>query len=229
MAVDMMIIAAHPDDAELGMGGFIHACTSAGKQVMIVDLTDGEPTPYGSPEQRAAESLEASRILGVSKRLMLSMPNRALFDTVENRKVLASVIREYRPEVLFIPYWEDAHPDHLYAERLATAARFYAKFVKSDMPFAPHYPRKVFHYYSVHLHVKLQPSFVFDISAHFEAKMQALSAYHSQFSESHNTQVFERIESGNAYWGEQVGCRYGEPFTCLEHLRIADCNYVFTA
>lgn len=224
MGIEVMVIAAHPDDAELGMGGLIHALSSAGRKVVLVDLTNGEPTPHGSPEIRARESSRAAEILGVHRRIVLDIPNREISDSVENRKTLAAVIREYAPELLFIPYWQDSHPDHLAAERLAIGARFYAKFVKSEMPHSPHYPRKVFHYFSVHMHVKVDPAFVFDISGSFEAKMESIRAYQSQFSESYNQHVFARIETAAAYWGEQIGCRYGEPFACLEPIRISDCQ-----
>jgi len=229
MGADVMVISAHPDDAELGMGGMIHALSSAGREVVLVDVTDGEPTPHGSREIRARESAEAAAILGVARRVTLDLPNREVLDTIENRKKVAAVIREYAPEVLFLPYWEDSHPDHISTERLASAARFYSKFVKSDLPHAPHHPRRVLHCYSVHMHVKIEPAFVFDISAHFEKKMESIAAYRSQFSESHNKHVFERVASVCAYWGEQVGCRYGEPFACREPIRMVNCAAVLDA
>ncbi len=138
----VLAIGAHPDDVEIGMGGTIAALVAAGHRVTILDLTNGEPTPMGSPERRRAESEEAARVLGVARRITLGLPNRYLEDTVENRTAVAEVIREVRPELLFIPYWVDAHPDHVAAERLSEAARFYAKLTKTEMRGEPFYPAR---------------------------------------------------------------------------------------
>jgi N-acetylglucosamine malate deacetylase 1 len=155
-----VVFAPHPDDAEIGMGGTIRALIQKGIRVVIVDLTDGEPTPHGSKEIRATETANASLTLGVTERCNLELPNRSVFDSVDNRKIVANKIRELRPEVLFAPYWEDAHPDHVQACALIESARFYSKFVKSDLQFNPCYPRRVFHYFSTHLRNRFLPSFV---------------------------------------------------------------------
>jgi len=124
---ELLVIGAHPDDVEIGMGGAIATFVHEGHGITILDLTDGEPTPMGSPEARRAESEAAARTLGVGRRITLPLPNRYLMDTVENRIAVAEVVREVRPEVVFLPYGIDAHPDHIAAERLGEAARFYAK------------------------------------------------------------------------------------------------------
>jgi N-acetylglucosamine malate deacetylase 1 len=215
------IIAPHPDDAEIGMGGTIAALTSAGSRVVVIDLTDGEPTPHGSREIRQKETAEATRILGVQQRVMLDINNREVFDNVENRKKLAAVLRQYKPTLIFVPYWEDAHPDHVQACALGEAARFYSKFVKTDMPFEPYYARKLFHYFCTHIRPRVQPSFVFDISGHIETKLKAVAAYRSQFLDNDkNRNVLDLIRSENAHWGSQVQAAYGEPFICREHVRL---------
>ena len=217
----IMVIAPHPDDAEIGMGGTIAALTGAGRRVIVIDLTDGEPTPYGSPQVRKQEAAEASRILGITERAALDITNREVFDTVENRKKLSARIREYKPSMLFIPYWEDAHPDHIKACGLAESARFYAKFVKCDLPHQPHYPRKLLHYFSTHIRPRFQPSFVFDISGHIDTKMQAVAAYRSQFSENpRNKSILQVIRNESAHWGFQVQTEFGEPFICRENIRL---------
>lgn len=220
-----MVVAAHPDDAEIGMGGTIAALIAAGKKVLVVDLTDGEPTPHGSPSIRKEESARASKILGITQRVTLDIPNREVYDTVENRRKVASLMREYRPRTLFIPYWEDAHPDHIQAFFLATAARFYSKFVKTDMPHDPFYPERVMHYFSTHYRVKFQPTFVFDISAHMQTKLDALRAYESQFvAHMGNSRIFEMLRTENGYWGQQAGCAFGEPFVKRDHILLRNVD-----
>jgi LmbE family N-acetylglucosaminyl deacetylase len=125
----IMCVGAHPDDVEMGMGGTVALLVDQGYDVLILDLTNGEPTPYGSPEIRKKESEEAAKVLGV-KRITLDLPNRYLEDTIENRKKIAAIIRDFRPKYIFAPYFEDAHPDHIAASKLVDASRFYAKLTK---------------------------------------------------------------------------------------------------
>lgn len=217
-----LVISPHPDDAEIAMGGTIASLIQQGVKVVVADLTNGEPTPHGSVERRKEESLNASKILGITDRRLLTLKNRQVFDTVENRNVVAGLIREVRPRIIFGPYWEDAHPDHVQAAALVESARFYAKFVKSDLPHEPWYPRKYLHFFSTHMKVRFAPSFVFDISAHLDTKMSAISAYTSQFVE--NTRNHGRIDEIRAeavYWGNQVGTAAGEPFVSRELVRLS--------
>lgn len=224
------VIAPHPDDAEIGMGGTLAAIIAAGRRVVIIDLTDGEPTPHGSREIRQSETQEASRILGIQSRVTLDIPNREVFDSAPNRKKLASALREYKPAMLFVPYWEDGHPDHVQASMLGEAARFYSKFVKSDMPFEPHYPRKVFHYFCTHIRPRVQPSFIFDISPYIEQKLSAVAAYRSQFVENpNNSRVLDLIRSENAHWGFQIQAAYGEPFMCREYIGFKSAESLLNA
>ena len=113
MHLDVMVVAPHPDDAELGMGGAIMKLRAAGLSVGVLDLTDGEPTPHGSPQIRAEETAAATEILGLDWRDNLGLPNRSLQPTLEARGKLAGVIRNLQPRWLFAPYWIDAHPDHV--------------------------------------------------------------------------------------------------------------------
>jgi bacillithiol biosynthesis deacetylase BshB1 len=161
---ELLVIGAHPDDAEIGMGGAIAAFVQQGHGVVILDLTNGEPTPMGSPEQRRAESEAAARVLGVKRRITLPLPNRYLMDTVENRAAVAEVIREVRPEIVFLPYGVDAHPDHVAAERLGEAARFYAKLTKTEMRGDPHYPGRILHFFCTHYRLHVAPAFILDIT-----------------------------------------------------------------
>lgn len=217
-----LVISPHPDDAEIAMGGTIAALLREGMRVVVADLTNGEPTPYGSVEKRQREAAAASKILGISERRQLTLKNREIFDTVENRNVVASLIRDVRPQVLFGPYWDDVHPDHVQAAALVESARFYAKFVKSELPHEPWYPRKHLHYFSTHIKARYQPSFVFDISSHLEAKMEALAAYESQFvTHEGNRKRLDEIRTEAAFWGHQVGISAGEPFICRESIKLS--------
>ncbi|MEN3190246.1 MAG: PIG-L family deacetylase, partial [Atribacterota bacterium] len=116
--LNILTVGPHPDDVELGMGGSILKFTEAGHQVTIVDLTDGEPTPRGNPEIRKKESVKASRILGIEERITLDFPNRYLQDEIDARQELAEIIRKIQPDILFAPYWIDAHPDHIATSKI---------------------------------------------------------------------------------------------------------------
>lgn len=223
--LDVLVIAPHPDDAELGMGGSIARWIEQGLKVGILDLTNGEPTPFGTAEKRAAETAQASSILGVKLRWNLGLRNRYLEATLENRHRLAGFFRLVRPRWLFAPYWEDAHPDHTAATALIEAARFWAKLSNSDLAGEPFHPSRVFYYYCIHLKSVLQPAFVFDISSTWERKFASIKAYESQFvtGRSHlDPHPLDRFRDEAAYWGKMIGTRYGEPFTTREPLGLAD-------
>jgi bacillithiol biosynthesis deacetylase BshB1 len=220
--LDALVIAPHPDDAELGMGGTIALMRSRGMAVGILDLTDGEPTPRGSVETRARETEAASRELGVEWRENLGLPNRRLRATLAARGRLAAVIRRARPRWLFAPHWVDAHPDHVAATRLAEAARFWAKLTKCDLPGEPWHPERVFHYACVHLKAVRRPSFVVDITATRDAKQRSIECYASQFLPSPDRPgVLERVAAADAWWGSVIGTRHGEPFWCREPVAIS--------
>jgi bacillithiol biosynthesis deacetylase BshB1 len=224
--IDALCIGAHPDDVEIGMGGTVAGMVRRGWSVALVDLTDGEPTPRGSKETRARESAAAAAALGVERRT-LELPNRELFDTVEARTALAEVVRELRPRILFAPYPVDAHPDHVAASAIAEAARFYAKFVKTEMRGEPHYPAKVYHYFAVHLRLLAKPSFIVDVTDDLGAKMRALACYESQFGgDGRNSGVLPWVEQQASSWGALIGRPAGEPFFSREEIGVADVGDV---
>ncbi len=223
--LDMLVIAPHPDDAELGAGGAIIKMVELGWRVGVLDLTNGEPTPFGSIETRAKETRAATSILGIPWRENLGLPNRFLEPTLEARAKLANVFRRVRPRWLFAPYWEDAHPDHVAATQLIEAARFWSKLTKSDLEGEPYHPQRIFNYYCVHLKHVAQPAFVLDISAQWDKKLASIAAYASQFTvgkEDVQPSFLERIRDEAAYWGKMIGTRYGEPFTCREPIALTD-------
>lgn len=217
--LDALVIAPHPDDAELGMAGTIMKFKAEGRSIGILDLTDGEPTPHGSPEIRAKETAAATEILGVDWRGNLGLPNRSLQHTLEARAKLAGVIRELKPRWLFAPYWVDAHPDHIAAIDLIEAARFWAKLSKTDMPGTPHHPERIFHYNCVHLRVVDKPAFVVDISEFWDRKLAAIKCFESQFITGRPTEpptMLDRLRDQAAYWGWSINVKYGESFHSKE-------------
>lgn len=221
--LDYLVIAPHPDDAELGAGGAILSLKAQGARVGVLDLTDGEPTPFGSPEIRARETQEATAVLGLDWRGNLGLPNRSLVADLDARRKLAAQIRRLRPRILFAPYWEDAHPDHVAASALVDAARFWAKLTKTDLPGEPHYPRQILYYFSVHLRLHVKPALVLDITPHLEAKMRAVACYRSQFVEGRPATpptLLDDLRDRARYWGWAIGTPYGEPFLCREEVGL---------
>jgi N-acetylglucosamine malate deacetylase 1 len=221
--LDYLIIAPHPDDAELGVGGTIALLLSQGRRVGVLDLTDGEPTPHGSPEIRKTETAAATAVLGLTWRDNLCLINRNLQADLASRALLAGVLRTTRPRYVFAPYWEDDHPDHVAASALVDAARFWAKLTKTDLPGQPHYPKRIFYYFSIHLRIHPKPSFVLDVSAHLEAKMNAVSCYRSQFIEGRPSTfptLLDDLRARARYWGWTIGTAYGEPFVCREEVGL---------
>jgi bacillithiol biosynthesis deacetylase BshB1 len=221
--LDYLVIAPHPDDAELGAGGAILLLQAQGARVGVLDLTDGEPTPFGSPEIRRRETDAATAVLGLAWRGNLGLTNRRLEADLESRARLAGALRQLRPRFLLAPYWEDAHPDHVAASALVDAARFWAKLTRCDLPGEPHFPRRIFYYFSVHLRLHLSPSFVLDITPHIDRKMQAIACYHSQFVEGRPTTpptILDDLRDRARYWGWAIGTGFGEPFVCREEVGL---------
>src|ERR1700733_5594140 len=165
----ILIIAPHPDDAELGMGGTILKLAGQGHTVHLVDMTNGEPTPHGSVEIRARESAAAAKVLGVS-RTLLGLKNREVQHTIEARHALAAVIRKHKADWLFVPYPIDAHPDHVAVTKIAEDARFDAKLTKTNIPGEPYYPKRIIYYFCTHLRLNINPTFCLDISDMIDQK-----------------------------------------------------------
>lgn len=222
--LDILVVSPHPDDAELGMAGTILRLRDEGFRVGVLDLTSGEPTPFGDPETRARETAAATEVLGLAWRENLGLPNRSLEPTLDARAALAAVLRRTRPRWLFAPYWIDAHPDHVAATQLVEAARFWSKLTKTDLPGAPHYPERIFYYYCVHLRIVPQPAFVVDISDYWDRKRAAVECYRSQFIEGRPQgppSFVDRLRDQAATWGWAIGTRYGEPVASREPIGLA--------
>lgn len=205
-----LCVAPHPDDAELGMGATLIKLARQGHYLHIIDMTNGEPTPSGSPEIREEEWTRASQIMGVG-RSNLRLKNRQLQHTLEARHRLAAAIREHRPDVIFIPYYPDAHPDHIATHRIAIDARFDAKLTRSDIPGEPHHPKRLIQYYCTHLRTHFVPTFCIDVSDAWEQKMAACAAYESQGLAA-DGELMRYVRDIHAYFGGRIGAAYAEPF-----------------
>jgi bacillithiol biosynthesis deacetylase BshB1 len=222
--LDVLVVAPHPDDAELGAAGTILALKHEGMRVGVLDLTDGEPTPHGSREIRARETLAATKILDLDWRENLGLNNRSLQADLESRRLLAGVFRKTRARWILAPYWVDSHPDHVAATELIEAARFWAKLTKSDLPGEPHFPERILYYYCVHLRTVAQPAIIVDISPYWEKKRAAIECYQSQFLAGRPTAgpgFLDRWRDQAAFWGWMIGREYGEPLASREPLGIA--------
>ncbi len=219
--MNILVVGPHPDDQELGMGGTIARLTEQGHDVLLLDMTDGEPTPHGDPETRAREAARAAEILGVNRRL-LGLPNRALEHSIEARHLVAGVVREHRAEIVFTPFLPDAHPDHTATTRIVEDARFDAKLTKIDLPGPPIYPRWLFYYYCTHLRTIPQPSFLLDISGYEQRKRESILAYESQFvTPEKNRRIVEWLDAGASYFGSRIWTAAAEPFTTREPLGLS--------
>ncbi|MEM9827279.1 MAG: PIG-L family deacetylase [Planctomycetota bacterium] len=222
-ALDFLVVAPHPDDAELGLGGTISKMVDAGMRVGILDLTSGEPTPMGSEATRRAETIVASKAMRVTWRGNAGLPNRKLEHTLASRELIASYFRVLRPRWIFAPYWSDAHPDHVAATELVEAARFWAKLSKTDMPGDRFHPERVYNYFCIHLRLAIVPSAIIDISEHWDRKAAALAAYQSQFvlgKQDMRPSPLERFEVDARHWGHLIQRTHGEPIASKEPLAL---------
>lgn len=231
--MNILVVGPHPDDQELGMGGTIARLAEQGHSVLLLDMTNGEPTPHGSVETRAREAADAAAVLGSAgspvRRVLLGLPNRFVEHTVAARHAVAGVIRAHQAQVVFVPFDQDAHPDHRAVTRIVEDARFDAKLSKIDMPVPPGYdrigppiyPKWLFHYYATHLRIVPDPSFCVDISEQLEKKLASIRAYRSQFEVNEkNRAVVEWVKAQGVYFGSRIGAGAAEPFFAREPLGL---------
>ncbi len=227
--LDVLAIMAHPDDVELTCGGTLLASVARGRRVGIADLTAGETGSRGTVAIRAEEAQHASRILGVSVRENLHLPDAHLVNTPESREVVIRAIRRHRPTIVITHARQGRHPDHIAAAQLVRDACFLSG-LKNLVPDLPAFrPCKVLHAMSFREDA-IAPSFVVDISDVFEQKLAAIRCYHSQFDGL--TQAGEVYPNGEpladvirhqaAHYGTMIRARYGEPFHMTETLRVED-------
>jgi N-acetylglucosamine malate deacetylase 1 len=227
--VDILAIAAHRDDIELTCGGTLIRSARQGRTTAIIDLTAGETGTRGSAELRAREADGAARILGVSQRINLGLPDAGLVNTPETRALLATAIRKLRPRIVIAPPLQGRHPDHIVAGQLVRDACFIAGLAKVAPETPAHRPRKVIHA-TAFREDNIKPTFVVDISDVFEEKMRAVMCYASQFDgaiqagEVYPTgePLYDVIRHQSAHYGSLIRTRFGEPFYTTETMRVDD-------
>lgn len=225
--LDLLAIAAHPDDVEQTCGGTLIKMAESGYRTGVLDLTAGDMGTRGTPEERIAESVEAAGHMLVKWRDNLRFPDARLENNIMSRMTLAAKIREVKPRVVILPYWEARHPDHYVCSRMAYEACFLAGLRKLDEYSEPHRPVKLIYAAS---YANVTPSFVVDISSQFERRMKALLSYRSQYGESaagstlfpKEQEIRERLSSIARYYGNLIGVKYGEAFVVKEVLRVED-------
>jgi len=225
--LDLLAIAAHPDDVEQTCGGTLPRMAEAGYRTGIIDLTAGDMGTRGSPEVRVSESADAAKILKASHRENLHFPDARLENSLAGRMTLAQRIRELRPRTVILPYWEGRHPDHYRTAELGYEACFLAGLRKIDPYTEPYRPYKIV--YSS-LYANVPPSFVVDVTPQFERRMASLLAYRSQYGEvSEGSALFpdepeirDRLAATARFYGNLIGVKYGEPFVVKETMRVDD-------
>ncbi len=227
MTLDILAVAAHPDDIEQTCGGTLIKMAEAGYRTGVLDLTAGDMGTRGTPETRVRESEAAAVHLMLKWRGNLHLPDARLENTLSARMSLAVKIRELKPRVMIVPYWQARHPDHYRAGELGFEACFLAGLKKLDEYSEPHRPNKIL-YSSLYADVK--PSFIVDISAQFERRMAALLSYVSQYGETaeggalfpNEAEIRDRLSAIARFYGNQIGVKYGEPFVVKEAIQIDD-------
>src|SRR3954451_19844368 len=241
MSVDILAIAAHRDDVEQTCGGTLLKMAGLGHFTGILDLTKGELGTRGTAEDRAREADGAAKILKVSWRDALDIPDGRVENTWENRLKVARVVREQKPRVVILPYWKGRHPDHYTCATLGYEACFLAGLTKlgkshgfnepEDLDtiakLAPHRPFKIIY---ATLYYDIRPTFVVDITDHFDARLEALMAYKSQFTNQDagaadfplQEEIRERLATMAGFYGMLAGVKYAEPFIQKEVGVVAD-------
>ncbi len=228
MELDILAIAAHPDDVELTCGGTVIKMVEAGYRVGILDLSAGESGTRGSASLRSRESGRASKVMGISHRDNLGLPDAGIEDVREHKLRIAQKVRDLRPRTVILPYWEGRHPDHCTTGQISYEACFLAGLAKLPLEGRPHRPHKII-YASLYV-PSIRPSFVVDITTQFEKKLKSILCYRSQFSPRQDVQnlfpsrsdLRERVGSLARHFGLMIGARYGEPFVMREVAAVND-------
>ncbi|MGC1907380.1 MAG: bacillithiol biosynthesis deacetylase BshB1 [Candidatus Acidiferrum sp.] len=230
MTVDVLAIAAHPDDVELTCGGTLIKMAKQGYKTGVLDLTAGEMGTRGTPETRAQESAMASRIMGLSWRSVLGVADSDVTASRQHKLRLAEKIRELRPKTVIIPYWEARHPDHYNASGLGYEACFLAGLKNLPALGEAYRPHKIL--YSTAFAQHLRPSFVVDITPFYEKRRKAILAYGSQFrpkkgEAKHKVylgleQLEDEMNRLARYYGHMIDVQYGEPFLIKELIKVDD-------
>jgi N-acetylglucosamine malate deacetylase 1 len=231
MSLEILAIATHPDDVELGCSGSLLLATGKGLRVAIADLSAGEMSSRGTVASRQVEANNAAHILGIKERRNLGLPDSKIRENSSQvLAVLIQLIREMRPRIILAPYWEDRHPDHEATGRIVKEACFFAGVVKKGEG-EPYRPTRLFYYM---LSYPFTPAFVLDISDVWERKMEAIRAYQTQFQSSEegiHTAISEpgflKLVEARAIWfGAMIGAAYGEPYYMPGPVPVAELSNI---
>lgn len=226
--VDILSIAAHPDDIELTCAGAMIKMVDKGYTVGILDLTEGELGTRGTPEIRAREAEAARAVIGATFRERMNLGDSRLTASIENRLALAEKIRVARPRTVILPYWKGRHPDHYMAATLGYEACYAAGLKQLPVGGEPHRPKKILYASMYH---DDRPSFLVDISTYFDRKLAAINCFASQFAGDMRDvtelypawgQLIDRIKTQCKYFGHLMGVEYAEPFTVKEVMAVDD-------
>ncbi|MCM3880251.1 MAG: bacillithiol biosynthesis deacetylase BshB1 [Vicinamibacterales bacterium] len=213
--VDLLAFGPHPDDLEIGLGGSLARHAARGHHVGLCDLTRGEMSSNGTPEQRVKEAEDARQVLGAAWRENLALPDRGIGSSPEHMRKVVELVRRCRPRAVALPYWEDRHPDHVASAVLLREAVFNAKLRRYEADGDPWQPEWTCFYF---INDSVRPSFVIDVTDYYDAKRRALACYASQFTRATegadtrlNAPGFRQlIESRDAQFGAQVGVAFAE-------------------
>lgn len=234
--LDIIAVSPHPDDVELGCAGILAKYANLGYNVGIIDLTNGEPTPFNDdPEIRIKEAQESAKILGIKKRIILDLPNRILFDSYESRIKLATELRKYKPKLVLSMYGSTplASPDHEQAQKITEGAFFYSKLTKWDNKFDNTKPHQIYGLLYFHTGREIVPTtalypFIMNINDEFEQKISAISCYNSQFkSDDRFRGVIKWVTEIAQYYGMQINKNYGEVLFSPKMLEVEDLAKFF--
>jgi bacillithiol biosynthesis deacetylase BshB1 len=229
MRLDLLAIAAHPDDVELSCGGTLLKMAERGYKTGILDLTAGEMGTRGTPETRAQEAARATKLLRAKWRGTLGVPDSDVQASRQHKLRLAAVIRELRPKTVILPYWEARHPDHYHASILGYEGCFLAGLKQLPLDGEAYRPFKIL--YSV-AYASVRPTFIVDITGQYEKRRLAIAAYGSQFRpkrKQKKNSVYLAIDSLEdemnqlaRHYGRMIGVRYGEAFLTKELMSVQD-------
>lgn len=227
MTLDLLVLAPHPDDAELCCGGLLALAAQRGQRAGIADLTRGELASNGTPAIREREAAAAAEILGLSTRINLGLPDGGLrADDPEQLDALVGALRTHKPALVLAPWTEARHPDHAATGRLARTATFLAGLVnhRPDLG-APFRPTRLLHY---PMRVEVSPDLVVDTSATWETKRRAIACHASQLGGKAATLISDPVAGGEAfavrdrYWGASIGVAHGEPYVLGSPVPVSD-------
>ena len=226
--IDVMAFGAHPDDVEIGCGGTVIKLCDAGRKVVVVDMVRGELGTRGSAETRQQEAEASSKILGIHARENLCLEDGDIHITAEAKRKVAEVVRKWRPEAVFLPYWNDRHPDHYNASNLIYEGIFLAGLARYDTGQESFRPKRLYYYMGW---VEFDPTFIVDVTEQADRKMDAIFAFETQFKRTASNDPQTHLTSPDTEWlirsrmahhGSLIRKKYGEGFLVRGRLAVGD-------